>query len=1640
MRPRPLRPPALFHALLVQMVLASVTCYVVPAQNRSPLMEQVKRDTAWFAGYPSRVAGTSSHDQAIAALRERLLSFPGVTVYSESFDIAVPLVQTAELVIREGPAAGSHHVYPFWPASVRLQTTPREGYEGRLVYVGHGTPSEMPARSLRGQIAVMELVGGNNWADAYNAGANAILLLGSPDVSRIHTARQVQELPIHVPRYFVPDGPLADVLRSSPSLDGHLTCHAVWTSTQATNLYALVPARYGAAPQRALAIVIQSDAMSAVPELAPGADSAVDVALALAALRTYSQNPPERPLLFAFVDAYGFNQRGLREMLATLSPTTRNRRKYIDLDNTLVRTYETHAELAAAVNRLPDPLAVLHQPAYAGLQRYVKDEVAREVVVIETELFPLRLAVAKAEGPEHDRLAVRINTLAQRRGRFFAAQRQLLTRAELPAENRLMAAELWARACARIEGQLQQARMRAQRHQDRTLLRLQMLEALGLSARDESPIEFVFGVDLSDAGVAAGPQVHCAYLQTTYARNAREFIAWLGARASDELERIWPAPLAQAVNLGPLRALESAESYVVGNQPALTSPAESFGFSAVTWATLDALRPRLDTPYDTADRLDWQRLGPQVEATLALLHRMATQTDFRIVAPVVGKWCRIFGVVVDQSPGEPVPRLPMPGYLTTLIYGGLSGAHGRLSGHMPPPGIRRQEYCFTGVDGYFQFDAQPSLIESSADGFFVQSCLLGDDGRILRAVDMGKSGKNVVLGTGIRGTDPRPMRAVTFTCEEMTVTRLFDPRFLLSLPMATLLDTRRSGPPQRFNAVLGHGLLSALLEPDTRWQLILRAGTTRNRFALLNVSPPKHTIGESTRDLLAGFPVGQRLLLSPTHQAAQDFFRLDEQRVHSYRRAGITSEAIDAIRQTTGQLLNQAAQALAVDAGGSLYRATSAALANEVRAYHAVREMANDVIRAAIFLLLGLVPFAYVTERLLVATTNVYRQILTVGLIFAIMTAMLWSFHPAFRISSQPLMIIMAFGIIFMSLLVISVVYSKFEAGLEEMRSGRTETSGAETWRGGVLSSAFQLGIANMRRRKTRTLLTGLTVVVITFTLLCFTSTSSYVGSRETRLAKAAPYTGVLIRQPGRRQLPFEAFEHLQQILGATRTVVPRFWWTDPRLPQWRIHLRHERTGKQLSLQAGLGLCAGEEQLTGVSRYLPQWERFGRGEGVYIERSAAEELAIQPGEHLIVAGRSLELLGVYDAHAVNDAAGDLDGQSLLPTDYTTMNDETRAQHAALDVITISSEMESGAGLQADLGLRSVSSNAVVILPGHTLRGTDKYQLQSIAVPTETHAEAQALARALSQSLAFPIYYGSPEGTHVIASTIPLPQGPTALLIPLLIGGLIIFNTLLGSIAERRREIHVFTSMGLAPLHVGALFLAEGLTYGLLGSIFGYVAGQGLATLLAKAGLLGELTLNYSGTHAITTMLMVMVVVVLASLFPAYMAGRLAVPSSDMTWRVPEPRGDTIEDTLPFTVTPRTANGVMFFLYEYLEVHREGGVGDFSTDDLRADSHVCAGHEMLRVAATVWLAPYDLGIRQQVQLWVAETDLEDVLEIHIRLVRGSGQVASWRKLNRVFLGDVRRQLLGWRKLRLARMSQYIADSARLRTIGGSDEHA
>ena len=268
------------------------------------------------------------------------------------------------------------------------------------------------------------------------------------------------------------------------------------------------------------------------------------------------------------------------------------------------------------------------------------------------------------------------------------------------------------------------------------------------------------------------------------------------------------------------------------------------------------------------------------------------------------------------------------------------------------------------------------------------------------------------------------------------------------------------------------------------------------------------------------------------------------------------------------------------------------------------------------------------------------------------------------------------------------------------------------------------------------------------------------------------------------------------------------------------------------------------------------------------------------------------------------------------------------------------------------------------------------------------------------------------------------RGLELVFFPILIASLIVLNTMLGSVFERVKEIHIFSSIGLAPSHIGMLFIAEALVYAILGSVAGYLLGQLTSKILVWTGWLPDLYLNFSSVSAVMTTLVVVAVVLLSTLYPARKAAEVATPAIDRTWKVPEPNGDHWTIPLPFAVTGEQAAGLNSFLSEWFAAYEEYSIGDFVTQKVESEEFQHDNGLAYRVKCMTWLAPFDLGVSQRVAIETTPTTTEGVYDIFLHIDRESGDISNWKRVNRRFLNTLRKQFLIWRTLKQVERERYL----------------
>ena len=1605
-----------------------------------------------LAGVGSRLVGTDGHAAAERYLRKSLGRISGIETREHRYRLLTPVTREATLTL-DGDAA---EVFPLWPAKVRLNATPRGGITGRLVYCGGGRPGEVPPAGVQGQIAVIEADAGEWWKRPFFTGAAAVVLLGNDRVAWQQMNDHEIRVPANLPRVFLPDGDLADRLRRGVEGTATLEVVADWELREATNFYAFLPGTAGPAP--ALQVHVGYDTAGLVPDAPAGASQAAQPAAALALLETFAANPPRRPMLFTFSGADAINLHGTREMYLALGDVPRKQLELAEPVRERLEVDREHAARLAAVGYDPSRLDKVRDAEL--LERLLKVGDA-EAADVQSELFRLRVRDAddltEAERERKAELSAESVALGSARNALRSDPPSVALDADLADDAGRFARTLRERidGTADAPGLVAQARRRVADLETRAGLYRWLADRTGTRRDPDArtsegrPIDAMLGIDLSDGGPSLGPVGWGRFTDSENNALIQRLRDWFAAakRSATDDPSHWYAQAGGRLDFDTFVAPE----WKLG-APLATSAemAAAWGVPGLTMATLHDVRPRRDTPADTLDRLDRDALRGQFTTLADVVGRAARdEAGFGVPGGFVRRNHRVEGQVLAVAPGSPVPDLPRPGFLAVMYHGKERKPTLNYDWRAKwALGVRRTEIVPTDAEGRYDFDGLDTLGHRDLRYRTIQVYDLADGtGEVVACSDNGRVGADFNSEIDLDRGTIRPLKSQTFECDEFALAGLFDPRFLQDLGAVLPRDARRNAEPQRYHFLLHAQLMAGFVEPGSRSYFLFRYGQIGNRLALLNVPGPDEPVENADR-IARGFSVPELNDLGPLSlQAATDFYNLDSRRLDGYREAGVSSGLLDELHAQSGQAIAAAQSALETDDAELFQRSATGAWATEALVYSAAQAMANDVVRAAIFLLLLCVPFAFCLERLVIATPNVYRQIGGGLGIFAAMTLALWAFHPAFRITNSALIIILAFAILFMSGLVIWVVYSRFDTELRKVRSGTTSesTTSNSFARASVIGQAVMLGVANMRRRRFRTFLTAATIVLITFAVLCFTSSTTYTSVTKLPTGEQSEHPGIMLRQRGFRSIPPQLLPGVEAVGGALfpgRAVVPR-WWNQNNSDQFTVFVsRVDGEGRIVTVpqRAALGVSPGEAQLTPLDSVLGP-DAAARLQDpaaavVAVSEPIATALGARVGDALKVGGLDLELVAVYDPDAYDAQMTSISGEPVAPLDVTAgMLDAGGRLVSDANAETLSlGGAESAA--EADASYEHLSSVDFILIPAAISAMLPEYGLRSVSVRLDDQAQVDAAVTELTRRYALATFAAYDDGVKLVSASQPTSVAGTAIVVPLMIGGLIIFNTMMGSIAERRKEIHVYTSLGLAPSHVGALFVAEALTYGLIGAVFGYVVGQLVGTLLMHLDWLGGATLNYSGTSAMLTMGLILVVVLLSALVPARVASKIASPSIDRTWKLPQPQDGVITARLPFTINKTAAAGALAFLADHFDAHRDGTIGKFSADDITPFTLDRGGEHYNGLRASIWLTPFDLGVRQDVEVLIAPGDIEDVYEVDVTLTRQSGSDDAWYRMNRSFLTDLRQQFLAWRTLSPQRMLEYVGRSKAM--FGGQRE--
>lgn len=1045
------------------------------------------------------------------------------------------------------------------------------------------------------------------------------------------------------------------------------------------------------------------------------------------------------------------------------------------------------------------------------------------------------------------------------------------------------------------------------------------------------------------------------------------------------------------------------------------------GGMGVALATINDGRPKVDTPFDLPHWMNFDNLAKQARFLSCLINDILTDPAMPVREQprlsrmsVRGGFAELGGRVAEFDPRESfIPDKPVPGALVVVQNPNktLMGVRGHF--------IQMVE----GDEATFEFDGiAPVSAYGGRPKTLVEAYALDPrTGEIRYAPDRGVNGAEA-YPIEIEFNLPRKeLTVVVFPCVATALFELIDPLTMEALVTIDIYDAETNAHPRMYGYALAkpepwisHVDTTAVVfsTPASRFKVIMGAGPAAKRLLLIRSELKPGGFGGFDKEAAEGkgYPPVRAIYHTPL-RVAQDIWNIDHFRMENLRRFRIINQILDDLHSRAAEELKEAQKALKERRYDAFSSHARAAWGYEIRAYPDVQKTADDVVKGVIFYLALLLPFSFFTERLIFAFPDIRKQILGVFGIFIGIFIVFALVHPAFRITMNPFIILLAFIMLALSILVITIVTRKFEEQLKEMQRGTMGRHRADIGRWGVAAAAFSLGISNMRRRKLRTFLTCLTLVLLTFTVLSFTSVVSTIRFNVVPAPGAPLYNGIMIRHAIWRPLQEQAYRVLWDAFAPQRAVAGRAWFFTAELgEQSFINLTCSKSDKDYDAKAIVGMTAEEAQVTRIHECLRAGRWFLPGEryACIIPEGVADAFNITDEDigkvTLQFNGIHFQLVGIFDNNLLKQRE-DLDGEMLTPVDFIMMQ-------------RLQGQMGAQSAQEAEAGFREylhLAPDSVIFVPFDTLinlGGT----LRSVAVNFVTPEEVRMVLDKVMRRIGFNLYAGQGDRIYKYSSIAATSiSGVMDLVIPILIAALIVLNTMLGAVYERLKEIGIFSSLGLAPTHVAILFIAEAFVYSILGAILGYLLGQVVAKLIAVTGLLPGLSLNYSSLSAIISISIVILVVFLSTLYPAKKASELATPGVERRWQVPEPVGDLWRIRLPFSVSGNQGVALNRFLAEWFQAYEEYSIGDFVTEETRLEEATFEHGKGFRLSLMAWLAPFDLGVSQRVELLTIPSTMEDVYDIDLVIHRESGDVSSWKRVNRRFLNTLRKQFLIWRTL-------------------------
>ena len=464
------------------------------------------------------------------------------------------------------------------------------------------------------------------------------------------------------------------------------------------------------------------------------------------------------------------------------------------------------------------------------------------------------------------------------------------------------------------------------------------------------------------------------------------------------------------------------------------------------------------------------------------------------------------------------------------------------------------------------------------------------------------------------------------------------------------------------------------------------------------------------------------------------------------------------------------------------------------------------------------------------------------------------------------------------------------------LRRGRSRSKASLTSLSFILPSIAK---RNIRRRKLRFGLTIFSVMILVSGFISLTSFTSGYGLTFKWVYSEAPETrGVLVRTPNPYPdqavsviskgpgvaLPMPLEENfLDWFMEREETLTVTEKYENPPCRQYRETNTPYCYVNGVPIYGVMGIRPSlEAQINSLDEALTAGEYLqDDAEGVMISGGLADKLGLESGDDLPLAVQGstimLEIIGILDNDALESVI-DLDGAPLL---NRKIIDIKRVEQDGPDFIVE--------------GLVPCSPDEVIITTISVASQMPNLGISRLSILVEEDIDLAEYSQMMALNRGLRVWSSTGENVYLAQLATYFEGKGLPITVPWIVVVLNVIATMLNSYHERRREVTIYSFIGMNPSHISGIFLAEAAVIGVVGGSLGYLLGLSSYKLMYLLMPAIQVKQKVSAIWSIAALAISLTAVLMGGVI-ALKRSTAITPSLIRKWRLEE--GERMQHTEP----------------------------------------------------------------------------------------------------------------------------------------------